>query len=134
MAQVKNIEGIGDEYAGKLQAVGVTSVESLLDQGATPQGRAVLAQQTGISSKLILRWVNHADLFRIKGVAGQYAELLEASGVDTVAELSQRNPENLHRALVSTNEDKKLAGVTPSLSQVSAWVAEATTIPRVVVY
>jgi len=134
MAQVKDIESIGDEYAEKLQAVGVTTVESLLEKGATPGGRAALAQQTGISAKLILRWVNHADLFRIKGVAGQYAELLEASGVDTVAELSQRNPANLHSALVSANEEKKLAGVTPSLSQVSAWVAEATALPRVVVY
>ena len=71
------------------------TTEALLGEGATPAGRQAIAEKTGISEKLILKWVNHADLFRINGVAGQYAELLEASGVDTVVELGHRNAANL---------------------------------------
>ncbi len=132
MAKIDSIEGIGAQYAEKLTAAGVATVEALLEKGATAKGRDELATQTGAPSKLILRWVNHADLFRIKGVAGQFSELLEAAGVDTVPELAQRNAENLQLALAATNTEKKLAKSTPSLAQVNDWIAEAKTLPRVV--
>jgi predicted flap endonuclease-1-like 5' DNA nuclease len=134
MAHIETIEGIGPQYAEKLKAAAITSIEKLLEAGSTPKGRDDLAAQTEISAKLILRWVNHADLFRIKGVAGQFSELLEAAGVDTVPELAQRNAENLQLALAKTNEEKKLSGSTPSLAQVSAWITEAKTLPRIVHY
>jgi predicted flap endonuclease-1-like 5' DNA nuclease len=134
MAQIDSIEGIGPQYAEKLKAVGVTSTDKLLEFGATAKGRDELATQTGISAKSLLTWVNHADLFRIKGVAGQFSELLEAAGVDTVPELAQRNAENLQLALAKTNEEKKLAKTTPSITQVTAWIAEAKTLPKVVQY
>jgi predicted flap endonuclease-1-like 5' DNA nuclease len=132
MTQIDDIEGIGPQYAEKLKAAGVNSVESLLETGATAKGRSELADKTGISASLLLRWVNHADLFRIKGVAGQFSELLEAAGVDTVPELAHRNAENLQQALAKTNEEKNLAKSTPSLNQVTAWIAEAKTLPKVV--
>ncbi len=94
MTKVIEIEGIGPVYADKLQKAGVATVEALLDQGSTPAGRKKLVEKTGIGDTLILKWVNHADLFRIKGIAGQYAELLEKSGVDTVVELSRRKADN----------------------------------------
>jgi predicted flap endonuclease-1-like 5' DNA nuclease len=132
MAQIEDIEGIGPQYAEKLKAAGINTVEKLLESGATAKGREGLATQTGISTKLILTWVNHADLFRIKGVAGQFSELLEAAGVDTVPELAQRNAENLQKAMAQTNDEKHLAKTTPSLSQVTTWIAEAKTLPKVV--
>jgi predicted flap endonuclease-1-like 5' DNA nuclease len=91
VTDVEDIEGVGPAYAEKLEAAEVKTVEALLSAGATPAGRSTVAEKAGISEHLILKWVNHADLFRIKGVAGEYAELLEASGVDTVKELAQRN-------------------------------------------
>ena len=132
MAQIEDIEGIGPQYAEKLKSAGIASVEKLLQSGATAKGRDDLATQTGISSKLILTWVNHADLFRIKGIAGQFSELLEAAGVDTVPELGQRNAENLQAALAKANEEKKLAKTTPSLSQVTNWIAEAKSLTKIV--
>lgn len=95
MTSVVDIEGVGESYAGKLSAAGLKSTEALLGEGATPAGRKAIAEKTGISEHLILKWVNHADLFRIDGVAGQFAELLEASGVDTVVELGHRDAANL---------------------------------------
>lgn len=95
MTNVAEIEGVGESYAERLAEAGMVSVETLLSGGATPGARKTIAENTGISEHLILKWVNHADLFRINGVAGQYAELLEASGVDTVVELGHRNAEHL---------------------------------------
>jgi hypothetical protein len=82
MTDIAAVEGIAETYKAKLQGLGVGTVEALLERGASPKGRAEMAAATGISDKLILEWVNHADLFRIKGVAGEYADLLEAAGID----------------------------------------------------
>jgi predicted flap endonuclease-1-like 5' DNA nuclease len=134
MTDIAEVEGIAETYKAKLQVLGVGTVERLLERGASPKGRAEMAEATGISGKLILKWVNHADLFRIKGVAGEYAELLEAAGVDTVPELAQRNADNLHPKLVETNAAKHLVRQVPSQNQVTAWIAEAKALPRVVSY
>lgn len=134
MTNIVDIEGIGKVYAAKLEAVGITTVQTLLERGATPKGRQDLAEQTGIGGKLILEWVNLADLFRIKGIGEEFSDLLEEAGVDTVPELAQRNPENLHSKLVEVNESKKLVRRVPGLSQVQDWVAQAKELPRVVTY
>ncbi|MBC7315374.1 MAG: DUF4332 domain-containing protein [Chloroflexi bacterium] len=134
MAKLDRIEGIGATYAAQLAEAGVNSIEALLEKGATPKGRQELAEKTGISPKLILEWVNLADLFRIKGIGEEYSDLLEEAGVDTVVELAQRNPENLYRALAETNRAKKLVRRLPSQEQVADWVAQAKALPRVVEY
>jgi predicted flap endonuclease-1-like 5' DNA nuclease len=87
-----------------------------------------------ISDKLILEWVNLADLFRIKGIGEEYSDLLEEAGVDTVPELAQRNPANLLQKLVEVNEEKKLVRRLPVLSQVEDWVKQAKDLPRIVEY
>ena len=103
--KIIEIEGIGEIYAKKLQAIGIRTTENLLTAGGTKKGRDSIATQTGIPDSLILTWVNHADLFRIKGIAAQFSELLEAAGVDTVKELGNRNPESLHAKLTATNDE-----------------------------
>ena len=134
MSKVSMIEGIGDAYETKLNEVGITSIESLLEKCKTPKGRAELAEVTSISEKLILKWANHADLARIKGIGGEYAELLEAAGVDTVPELAQRKSQNLYAKLVEINEAKNLVRKLPSEGQVEEWIRQAADLPRVIQY
>lgn len=134
MTKLSVIEGIGPVYEEKLKNVDVKSVENLLEVGSTKEGRADLAESTDISEKLILTWVNHADLARIKGIRGEYAELLEAAGVDTVPELAQRNAENLYAKIVEVNESKKLVRKLPTAKQMADWVKQAKALPRVVTY
>ena len=134
MPNIKAIEGIGPVYAEKLTALGIRTVEKLLEKGASPEGRQALAEQSGISPKLILEWVNHSDLFRIKGVGEEYSDLLEAAGVDTIPELAQRNAENLFLKLVATNEEKKLVRRLPVQKQVADWIEQAKKLPRVMTY
>ncbi len=134
MTKLAIIEGIGEAYAAKLTAKGIKSVEALLKEGATPKGRKALAEGTGISEKLILTWVNHADLFRIKGIGGQYSDLLEAAGVDTVTELATRKAANLHEKLLAANAEKNLVRRVPTLKEVEGWIAQAKKLPRAVNY
>lgn len=134
MAKLEYVEGIGPAYAEKLKAAGIHSTDALLKKGATPQGRKELAEATGISPDLILNWVNAADLYRIKGIGSEYAQLLERAGVNTVLELAQRNPENLYAKLVEVNNEKALVRQLPSARQVADWVAQAKELPRVIEY
>jgi len=134
MAKLTDIEGVGPAYSQKLKKAGVSSTDALLNKGATAKGRQAIADKSGISGKRILRWVNHADLFRLDGVAGEYAELLEAAGVDTVPELAQRNAENLCQRLAEVNEAKKLVRVVPVQTQVEQWVEQAKNLPRIVTH
>lgn len=132
--KLTSIQGIAEATEKKLNSAGVTSVDELLEKGATPKGREELAAKSGVPAGQILRFVNYADLFRIKGVAGQTAELLEASGVSTVAELAQRNPANLAAKLKEVNDAKKLTGKVPTEKQVGEWIEMAKTLPRKVTY
>lgn len=134
MANVKDIEGVGEALAAKLAEAGVKTVEGLLEVGGTKKGRAELAESTGISEKLILKFVNHADLFRLNGVGPQMAEILEAAGVDSVAELAQRNAANLTVKLAEVNEAKNLVNRVPSESEVTKWIEEAKTLPKAVTH
>lgn len=135
MAQkIEEIEGIGPVYGEKLSSNGIKTVEDLLEAGATRTGRSKLAEATGISEKFILTWVNMADLFRIKGIGPQFAELLEAAGVDTVKELRNRNAQNLHAKLVEVQAEKKITRAVPGLSQVEDFIEQAKALPPKVTY
>src|SRR5262249_20101678 len=134
MPNVIQIEGIGEVYAQKLLEAGVPTTEALLEAGATPQGREALGEKTGIGHGLILKWVNRADLFRVKGIGEQYSDLRAAAGVETVLELAQRVPEHLHQKLVETNEAKRLVRHVPSADHVADWVEQARKLRRVVSY
>lgn len=134
MAKLEYVEGIGEVYAEKLRAAGITSTEKLLKEGATPKGRKEIAEKAGVSEKLVLEWVNHVDLFRVKGVGQEYADLLEEAGVDTIPELAQRNPENLYQKVVEVNKAKNLVRALPSQKQVADWVEQAKQLPRMINY
>ncbi len=131
---IEQIEGIGPAYGEKLRNAGCGSPAQLLKDGADRKGRQRIAEQTGISDATILRCVNMADLFRVKGVATQYAELLEASGVDTVKELRTRNAENLAEKMKQINERKRLTRTVPSARVVAGWIEQAKSLPPVVTY
>lgn len=134
MTNIVEIEGIGPDRAEKLKAAGVKTTDDLLKLGGSAKGRKDLEAATGLSQALILKWVNRADLFRIKGVGTQYSDLLEAAGVDTVAELAQRRADNLAKKMGEINEEKKLVRAMPAESMVAAWIQEAKGLPRAVEY
>ncbi len=134
MKPIIDVEGIGDAFAQKLNEAGVKHVETLLERGGTPAGRAELESATGISGANLLKWINRADLDRVRGIGSEFADLLEAAGVDTVPELAQRNAANLAAKLAELNEVKQLVRQAPSESQVERWIEEAKALPRAISY
>ncbi|MBO7609051.1 MAG: DUF4332 domain-containing protein [Muribaculaceae bacterium] len=132
--KIVDIEGIGDVYAEKMIAAGINTVEQLLEKCAAPAGRKALAEATEISEKLILKWTNHADLFRINGVGPQFAELLEAAGVDTVKELRHRVAANLAAKLEEVNAEKKLVRRVPAEVEVAKMIEQAKELPPMMTY
>jgi predicted flap endonuclease-1-like 5' DNA nuclease len=134
MAKITDIEGIGPAYAEKIALAGIKTVEGLLKAGATPKGRRDIAEASGLKAELILDWTNMADLFRIKGVSSQYAELLKKAGVDTVKELRNRKPENLHVKMKEINEAHHLVRQLPTVAQVTAMVDQAKTLDPVITH
>lgn len=132
--KIIDIEGIGEVYAEKLSAAGITKVSQLLEKCAAPAGRKALEDETGISGKLILKWTNHADLFRINGIGPQFAELLEASGVDTVKELKHRVAENLQKKLEEVNAEKNLCNRVPAVTEVQKMIDQAKELPAMMTY
>lgn len=132
--KIIDIEGIGAAYTEKLVAAGINTAEDLLKKCAAPAGRKALEEATGISGKLILTWTNHADLFRMKGVGPQFAELLEAAGVDTVKELKTRNAANLAAKMLEVNEAKHLVRRVPVEIEIQRMIDQAKELPGVVTY
>ncbi|MBK8174151.1 MAG: DUF4332 domain-containing protein [Rhodospirillales bacterium] len=130
--KVEDIEGIGAARAKTLAAAGIATTADLLEKCGTAKGRKAIADQTAFSERQLLTWANMADLMRISGVAGEFSELLEAAGVDTVKELQHRNAENLATRLTEVNAEKKLTRRVPSSAEVSKWIAEAASLPPMV--
>lgn len=129
---IEEIEGIGPAYGAKLTAANIATTQDLLARGATRKGRADIAEETGISDTLILEWVHHADLMRIKGIGPEYSDLLEEAGVQSPAELAQRNAANLAATIETANEAKNLVRHVPSESVLAGWIAAAKELEKVV--
>jgi predicted flap endonuclease-1-like 5' DNA nuclease len=125
---INDIEGIGPAFGAKLNTAGINTTEELLEKGATKASRKALAESTGIDEGKILTWVNHSDLHRIDGIAGQISELMEAAGVDTVKELATRKAENLVAKMKEINDAKNLSGRTPTATQLQAMIDQAKTL------
>ncbi|MBI4803028.1 MAG: DUF4332 domain-containing protein [Elusimicrobia bacterium] len=133
--KLEAIEGIGPVYADRLRDwAGIATISELLEAGAAPKGRKEIERSTGIGHKLVLGWVNRADMMRIRGISEEYSDLLEKAGVDTVKELRNRVPENLHKKLLEVNGKKKLVRRVPALSQVTDWVWQANWLAAIVTY
>ena len=130
--KIEEVEGVGPAYAAKLQAAGVSTTDDLLAKGASPKGRVDLEAATGISHSLILEWVNHVDLMRLDGVGSEFSDLLEAAGVDSPAELAQRNAANLAQTFQELNAARATVRRVPSEEVITGWIKQAKTLPKIV--
>ena len=131
--RIEDVEGIGPSYAAKLGAAGVTSTDDLLDKGAKPSGRKALEDATGIDHSLILEWVNHVDLMRLDGVGSEYSDLLEAAGVDSPAELAQRNAGNLATTIQEVVAARpNIVRRAPSEHELQGWIDQSKKLSKIV--
>jgi predicted flap endonuclease-1-like 5' DNA nuclease len=131
---ISELSRIGPEVADKLKKAGIRTTTRLLDASKSPRQRKLLAERTGLDERRILSWANMADRMRIKGVGEDYANLLQAAGVDTVKELKYRNPAKLANAIAEANAKRKLVRVLPSDRAVVRWIEHAKRLPLKITY
>jgi predicted RecB family nuclease len=131
---ISAIEDIGVDEAEALKSVGIRTTEKLLEAAKSPKGRKLLATQTEVNEKRLLRWANIADKLRIRGMGREYAGLLCEVGVDTVKELRYRNPARLAKSMAEANKRRKLVRFLPSEKLVTRWVEHARRLPQKITY
>ena len=133
--KIEDVEGIGPAFAEKLVAAGVATTDDLLNRGASASGRSKLSGETGISERLILEWVNHADLMRLDGVGSEFADLLEAAGVDSCAELARRNAKNLAETFQELDAARpNTVRRVPSEATITGWIEQAGKLAQIVTH
>ena len=132
--KIEDLEGVGPVYGARLRAAGVQTTDDLLEKAGPAAGRRALAAAADIGPDLLLRWTNHADLNRISGIGSEYADLLEASGVDSCSELAQRNPANLATTMAEANAARALVRRLPTEEVVAGWIDQAKQLPKVVTH
>jgi predicted flap endonuclease-1-like 5' DNA nuclease len=128
------LRGITDAVLNALKAQGVSDSVSLLEATKTPKDRKALASASGVDGTTILELANRADLARIKGIGRVYSDLMEEAGVDTVKELAQRSPENLHAKLIQINSVRQFTQRPPSAEQIGDFVEQAKGLPPMLEY
>jgi predicted RecB family nuclease len=131
---ISAIEDIGADEAEALKSIGIRTTEKLLEAAKSPKGRKLLATQTELNEKRLLRWANIADKLRIRGMGREYAGLLCEVGVDTVKELRYRNPARLAKSMAEANKRRKLVRFLPSEKLVRRWVEHARRLPQKITY
>jgi predicted flap endonuclease-1-like 5' DNA nuclease len=131
---VKEIEGIGQSVADKLNKAGITTTADLLAHCGSAKGRKDIAGASGLDEKRLLKWTNAADLMRITGIGSEFSELLEAAGVDTVKELRTRNAANLAAKVAEVNGEKKLTRRVPNETVVAGWIEQAKSLDPCITY
>lgn len=132
--KIEDLEGVGPVLGAKLRDAGVQTTDDLLEKAGPAAGRRALSEATGIGAAQLLKWTNHVDLYRLSGVGSEYADLLEASGVDSCAELAQRNPANLATTMAEANAARSFVRRLPTEDTIAAWIEQAKSLPRVVTH
>lgn len=131
---IEDVEGIGPVIGARLRAAGVSDTDTMLKATRTAALRKALAAKVEMTTGQVLKLANMVDLYRINGVGSEYAELLEAAGVDTVPELRRRNVGNLHQSLCDINSKRNLVRRIPTEDEVGRWVEQAKGLPRMLSY
>ncbi len=128
MASISAIRAIGQRDATRLRKGRVRTTEALLEQASSRRGRADIASRTGIATTDLLKWAQQADLMRVKGVGAEYADLLAASGVDTIKALRRRNAQNLMASLTQINSKRRRVQRLPTVEMIQGWIDAANVI------
>ena len=132
MPSIDAIQGIETAHARTLRKSGVRTTEALLKRAGTRGGLQELAAVTKLNEKMIMQWVNRADLMRVKGVGEEYSDLLEAAGIFSVKELRTHKPGPLLAKMTQVNSRRRLVRRLPTETMVTRWVEHAAALPPAV--
>lgn len=122
---VTEIEGIGKGYSKRLNTLGISNTQELLLKAQETNGTDIIAENTKVENFVVEKWLTQADLLRIPGIRGQFAELLQASEVNSCETLAKRNAEELLSQLHEVNEREHRSPVEPTQEMLKTWIDSA---------
>jgi len=128
VASIDELGGISIASARSLRKARIRTTEALLKKCVTRKARQALAREIERSESRIVKWVYRAEILQIKGIGGEYADLLEACGVFTVKDLRRRSASSLLKKMVEVNGDGKTVRRLPTEGMVARWIAGAAEI------
>jgi nucleotidyltransferase/DNA polymerase involved in DNA repair len=134
MATISDIEGIVPGMELKLKQVGIRSINQLLEKCATKEDRQKIGEKIGTDEATILKWVNTADLYRVKGLGSEYSQLLERIGISTIFDLKQTSPYYLLEKMNHVNRSNRLVRRMPHLKKIEEIVEYAKMLDQKVSY
>jgi hypothetical protein len=129
---IEEIEGIGKGYAERLQKLKIATTLQLLDKASNPAIITQIAHQVNKKEKLVQSWVSMADLIRVPGIRGKFAELIAATGVKSVQQLAMQEGSKLTKKMADINARENRNRTTPSIDMVTVWIAAAKSLPSII--
>lgn len=130
MAKISQIKGVAPGCVEELGRLGIETVDDLFRAGGSREGRLKIVSLTSLSEVQLVNLVNAADLFSVKAIAGEFAELLESIGIDTLESLAYRAPEALQKQLILANWKHNIFPIAPDLKSISLWITKAELLVR----
>ena len=122
---IETIEGIGSGFGSRLKADGISTTEALLELCTTDEGIARVCKCVDLDENTVRNWGTMADLMRIKGLGGQWAELMWRAGVNSVQDLAQREIVSLRAKMREINDAEHRVAELPGEKRVTKFIAEA---------
>jgi Domain of unknown function (DUF4332) len=114
-------------HTAALRRLGIANPEHLLRATATPGQREQLAATLGVDVRLVEAWAACCDLMRVSGIGPEYAELLQAAGIDHPSALSdEHDPAALRQELARINDSRHLVRRLPTIEMIARWIAAAS--------
>jgi hypothetical protein len=95
--QIKDFEGMNQEYISKLNELGIRDVNDMIKEAETLVLRKKLSDKTGIPKEEILRLAQLSDITRIGYVKSILAPLYHAAGIISPEVLAKYSAEELHQ-------------------------------------
>jgi len=130
---IKSLPFIGRKYRVMLKKAKITTTGEILEHGICRTSRGNLANELGISERLIFKWVNLADLLRVKGIGKRYLKLLDKIGIGNLNKLSKQDSDNILQKINSLDqEDLKKIKRKPSKKTIRRWIEESRKTRKIV--
>ena len=126
---IEEIDGIGKGFGKRLRKIGIQTPTDLLEkcQDDTRYAKHI-AQAMNQNEKTVSIWLNMADLLRIEGVDGKYAELLYLSGIKSSVDLATSDVNKVRFKMKNVVKNQHHAKKTPKKKLISKWIALAKTL------
>jgi len=120
---IEEIEGIGPAFGKRFRGIGINTTCDLANAYLRDNGASKKAsKKLDINLDAIKSWASMADLMRISGVGGQFAEIIQTVGISSRDALRKANAKTLYNKMEEYNAQHSIVPEVPSQTMVESWI------------